>query len=405
VVRLIVNDRLESRVLEYRMENGVSIIIPTCNGGQIFRECLAAIKRQAYGGSIQLIIIDSGSTDNTVELAIKAGAQVKSIDPKQFHHARTRNDALSLAAHERIVFMVQDAIPCSGDWLTTLVQSLDDYLVAAVYTAQIPHDTATPYARFEIESVNAARGHDLAIQEIESLESYAEMPYHQAYRMIGLDDVCAIYRRDLLLKEPFPEVDFAEDMAWAQKNLLMGHKILYNPSIKVKHSHNRPPYYAFCRQIINSFWCAKIMGRVENDLSFLKTGDLRTLTGTTCSFVSNLRCNAFDEESLIQGILENFPGKNWIRHLWPDRFFRKQKPMPEGLKTVAGNIETRIETLFHLVQEKYGIREHGELNLLLSQVIANVMGRVFGEVYASRLLKDDISPNLESLMRPFFQGV
>jgi glycosyltransferase involved in cell wall biosynthesis len=395
----------ESTVLEYQMENGVSIIIPTCNGGQIFSECLAAIKRQDYGGATQLIIIDSGSTDKTVELATKAGAQAKRIDPKQFHHAGTRNEALLLATKERIVFMVQDAIPCSDNWLTALAQALDDYPVTAAYTGQVPHDDATPYARFEIESINEARGHAPVIQEIESLESYAEMPYHCAHRMIGLDDVCAIYRRDRLLKEPFPEVDFAEDMAWAQKNLLMGHKILYNPCIRVKHSHNRSPHYAFCRQIINSFWCAKIMGRVENDLSFLRTGDLRTLTGTTRAFISSLRSNAFDQESLFQGILDNFPGMNWMRYFWPKRFFRKQKPMPKGLEKVARDIETRIETLFHLVREKYGIREQEDLNLLLNQVIANVLGRVFGEVYASRLLKDNISPSLESLMHHFFQRV
>ena len=63
--------------------------------------------------------------------------------------------------------------------------------------------------------------------------------------------------RSGLLKVPFPEVDFAEDMAWAQKNLLMGHKILYNPRIQVKHSHNRPPQYAFRRQIINSLLVRK----------------------------------------------------------------------------------------------------------------------------------------------------
>ena len=387
------------------MENGISIIIPTCNGGRIFSECLAAIKRQDYVGPAQLIIVDSGSTDKTVELAIKAGAQVRRIDPQQFHHAGTRNEAFLLATKERIVFMVQDAIPCSDAWLTSLAHALDDSPVAAVYAAQMPHDDATPYARFEIESINEARGHDPVIQKIESLESYVEMPYHRAYRMIGLDNVCAIYRKDRLLKEPFPEVDFAEDMAWAQKSLLMGYKILYNPRIQVKHSHNRPPYYAFCRQIINSFWCAKIMGRVENDLSFLRTDDLKTLTSGMCSFVSSLQCDVLNEESILQKILENFPGKNWIRYFLPDRFFRKPKPMSEGLKKVAGDIETRIETLFHLVQEKYGIREQGELNLLLSQVIANVMGRVFGEVYASRLLKENISPSLESLIRPFFQGV
>lgn len=394
------------------MENGISIIIPTRNGGRIFSECLAAIKRQDYADPLQLIIVDSGSTDKTVELAIKAGAQVQRIDPKQFHHARTRNKALSLATKERIVFMVQDAIPCSATWLTSLAHALDDYPVAAVYTAQIPHDDATPYARFEIESINEARGHDPVIQALESLESYAEMPYHRAYRMIGLDNVCAVYRKDLLLKASFPEVDFAEDMAWAQKNLLMGHKILYNPRIQVKHSHNRSPQYAFRRQIINSFWCAKIMGRVEDDLSFLEVGDLKSLTGGVLSFVSSLRSNIFagkpecpGKESLLWEILRKYPQDGRVRRFLTGRVFRRQKPMSERLQQVVGHIESGIDMLFHAILEKYGINDEKKQMLLLEQIVANVMGRAYGEVYAGRLLKNNISPSLEFLMRPFFHGV
>jgi hypothetical protein len=289
---------------------------------------------------------------------------------------------------------------------------LDDYPVAAVYTAQIPHDNATPYARFEIESINEARGHHPVIQEIESLESYAEMPYHRAYRMIGLDNVCAIYRKDRLLKEPFPEVDFAEDMAWAQKNLLMGHKILYNPRIQVKHSHNRPPQYAFRRQIINSFWCAKIMGRVEDDLSFLEVGDLKSLTGDVHSFVSSLISNIFSGEpeypgkaSLLREILRKYPQDSRVRRFLTDRVLRQQKPMPESVRKLANNIKTGIDTLFHLIREKYHMKDEKNQMLLLDQIVANVMGRAYGEVYASRLLKDNISSSFESLMRPFFHGV
>ena len=61
------------------MENGVSIIIPTCNGGRLFEECLAAIKLQDYEGPLQLIIIDSDSTDKTVELAMTAGHWSKEL--------------------------------------------------------------------------------------------------------------------------------------------------------------------------------------------------------------------------------------------------------------------------------------------------------------------------------------
>ncbi|MBC8427082.1 MAG: glycosyltransferase, partial [Deltaproteobacteria bacterium] len=51
------------------MEKGISIIIPTYNGGRIFSKCLEMIGQQDYGAEIQLIIVDSGSTDGTVELA------------------------------------------------------------------------------------------------------------------------------------------------------------------------------------------------------------------------------------------------------------------------------------------------------------------------------------------------
>jgi hypothetical protein len=227
-----------------------------------------------------------------------------------------------------------------------------------------------------------------------------------------LDDVCAIYSKGRLLETPFPEVDFAEDMAWAQKNLLMGYKILYNPRIKVKHSHNRPPQYAFRRQIINSFWCAKIMGRVEEDLSFLKVGDLKTLTSDVLHTVSGLRSDIFTskvaypgEETLLREILGKYPAESRPKRFLAGRVFRKQKPIPDGLRKLTGDIKTRIETLFHLIREKYGIREEEEQIFLLDQAVANVMGRAYGEVYASRLLKDNISSSFESLMRPFFHGV
>ena len=99
------------------MNKGISIIIPTYNGGKIFLQCLEMIGQQDYGDQIQLIIVDSGSTDGTTELAEKTGGLVKRIDKRQFHHAKTRNDALSLAKFDKVVSTVQDAIPCSDTWL------------------------------------------------------------------------------------------------------------------------------------------------------------------------------------------------------------------------------------------------------------------------------------------------
>ena len=47
------------------------------------------------------------------------------------------------------------------------------------------------------------------------MEAFQAMPYDNACRRIGLDNVCAIYEKEVLEKAPFPDVEFAEDLACA----------------------------------------------------------------------------------------------------------------------------------------------------------------------------------------------
>jgi len=398
------------------MKNGINIIIPTYNGGQVFSKCLEMIGQQDYGAEIQLIVVDSGSTDGTIELAERAEALIRKIDKNEFHHANTRNEAVLLADFENIVFTVQDAVPCSESWLSELERSLFEADVAAVYTDQIPHDDATPYARFEIESISRARGREQKIQQIESLEAFNEMPYDVAYRTISLDNVCAIYRKDLLIDIPFPEVDFAEDMAWALKNMLIGHKVLYNPNIKVKHSHNRSPEYAFNRQVINSFWCAKIMNRMENDMSFLTVRDLMVLTGRLDRFVSWLRSdrlgdrkpgdvNRKNSRQIIDGIRKKFSMRNQMKFHLIDQFEKYLPNKSAKLRMIEQQIEDGIRAVLKQIEEEYRVTVEEGLLEVLEQGAANVLGRVYGEHYASRMLAEKISPRFEAFIKPYMQEV
>ena len=197
------------------MNDGISIVIPTYNGGEVFAKSLDKISRQEYPGKIQLIVVDSGSTDETIELAKKAGAFVKQIDKSSFHHARSRNEALDLVDFDHVVFMVQDAIPCSKTWLFDLQQALVEGKfyrfsvetdVAAVYIRQIPHDDADLFARYETDVHSDYLGHYPSIQQIESPEQFQKMPYVDALRSMRLDNVCSIYKKEALKKKPFPEV-------------------------------------------------------------------------------------------------------------------------------------------------------------------------------------------------------
>ena len=398
------------------MEKGISLIIPTYNGGQIFSRCLEMVGQQDYGGEIQLIILDSGSTDGTVELAERAGAFVRIIDGRQFHHSKTRNSAIRLAKFDKIVFTVQDAVPCSRKWLSDLERSLCETRVAAVYTDQIPHDDANPYARFEIESISKARGQVQKIQQIESPEAFYAMPYDVAYRTISLDNVCAIYRKELLMITPFPEVDFAEDMAWALKNMLLGHKVLYNPNIKVKHSHNRPPEYAFNRQVINSLWCAKIMNRVEDDLSFVTIRDLMALTRAVERFVHQLGSDILGEgqdfgnkgkkrPEVIGRIWKGYSLRNRARYFLLDKLLESLRLQSLGVGAIAQRAEDSIRHVLNLIEKGYKVTGGKDLIEALDQIAVNILGRIYGETYASGMLRGRISARLEAFFKPYMHGV
>jgi len=146
-------------------DNGVSIVIPTLNGGTVFQQCISALRRQTYSGAVQLIVIDSGSTDGTVEFAQSMGAQIIQISPQDFHHAQTRNRAVRLATHEYCVMFVQDAIPSSPKLLDGLVKSLEDAGCSAAYGPQLPHGDAECYARFEVLNHAQYLGNEVVIQQ------------------------------------------------------------------------------------------------------------------------------------------------------------------------------------------------------------------------------------------------
>ena len=397
-------------------EHGISVIIPTCNGGPVFLKCLDAIVSQDYEHEVQIVVIDSGSTDGTPEMAGKAGAVVKRIDKARFHHAGTRNHALSYARFNKVVYTVQDAIPCSNTCLSDLAQSLSEKGVAAAYTDQIPLDDASVYARFETESTSNARGHIPILQHLESLESFQEMPYDKAYRAIGLDNVCAIYRKELLIKTNFPEVDFAEDMAWAFKILLLGHKIRYQPDIKMKHSHNRSPEYGFNRQIVNSFWCARIMKRVREDMSYLTIRDLMALTLRVRAFVNQLGSNGLTENtSHIQGgressqvidkILKKYPFSKKVRRFFVEGFSKDLELHLPELRIIEQQVKQSIQHIYGLIFENNKVMVGDEPVEIIDQIVANVLGRIYGEVYAGYMLKDKASSEIKAFFRPFLKGI
>jgi hypothetical protein len=311
--------------------------------------------------------------------------------------------------------MVQDAIPISDDLIEIMNKALADYDVVAAYGAQTPHDDADLYARFEVEQHREHLGNNPVIQHLKREENLKSSPYENVLRNIRLDNVCAIYRTAMLRRYPFPNVSFAEDMAWAAEVMRDGHAILYHPDIVVKHSHNRTPDYRFRRALANSIACVQILGRVKYDVSHMHIPLYQSISERVNQFTDRLLEESTDgngaEGGDKRGIREiyYFLGRHLYTFLKKNRRFVRFStllPLQNFWADAYGNLtEQHLRYVIKLISGKYKDAARSEIQDCIYQVAATMMGTLLGEMYASYKLKGKSYPELEQLVNQYIGGV
>jgi rhamnosyltransferase len=217
----------------------ISVVIPTRNGGEDLRACLDALATQKVDDDHELVIVDSGSADGSLELARKHGARVHEIAPYEFDHGGTRNLGASLARGETLVFLSQDARPERPDWLATLVGRLEgDAQLAGVYGRQLPQSGAKPPERYFLDFLY---GPEARVQRISG-------PGDVSMETVLFSNVNAAIRRSAWEALPFADdLIMSEDQDWCRRVLLAGGAVAYEPRAVVRHSHPYTVLGAFRR--------------------------------------------------------------------------------------------------------------------------------------------------------------
>jgi glycosyltransferase involved in cell wall biosynthesis len=215
-----------------------SILVLAKNEAQNIGSCLKAIYSQKYAGPVEVIVVDSGSTDETLEIARRYPARIEQIPAESFHHARTRNYAATLASGEVLIYLAADATPTSDTWLEAMVSNFADPSVGAVYGQHLPK----PGSSLERQhTLNAMYGNERIVKEPCSREKLG-------YRYYTFSTVNAGIRRNVWQSTPFPEnLKVFEDLGIAKSILEAGHKIVYEPQAAVYHSHNHTTIGLFKR--------------------------------------------------------------------------------------------------------------------------------------------------------------
>src|SRR4051812_41199702 len=116
----------------------LTIIVRSFNEGWALRDTLPALQQQEYR-NWELIVIDSGSTDGSVDLIRQAKPKIFiQIQPHEYNPSRVMNRGMSLAQSEYGIFLNADATPQGANWLRPLAAPLLDPKVAASFGRQIP---------------------------------------------------------------------------------------------------------------------------------------------------------------------------------------------------------------------------------------------------------------------------
>jgi glycosyltransferase involved in cell wall biosynthesis len=221
----------------------VSVVIPVKDAGEDFRLLLSSITTQKGFSKVEIVVVDSGSTDRSVETSKAFGAKVLQIRPGEFSHSYARNLAAEHASGDYILFMVQDALPSSDQWLNELFSALRNNDVAAVSCAEYPRDDADLFYRVSswghYRFLNVDK-HD-RIMSKPRIENYFTMRKNAA-----LSNLACLMPRQLFLQYKF-RGSFAEDLELGLRLIRDGHKLVMLSSTRVIHSHNRSAFYHFKR--------------------------------------------------------------------------------------------------------------------------------------------------------------
>jgi glycosyltransferase involved in cell wall biosynthesis len=218
----------------------ISIVIPVKNGGADLRRCLEAIACQDIGGErVEIVIVDSGSTDDSLDIARAHHAVVREILPEEFTHGASRNIGAAVAGGELLVFISQDAFPIDDHWLARLTAPLRaDVAVGGVYGRQLPHAGARPPEVFFLDFLYGPNERRQRAGGISELNMETTL----------FSNVNAAMPRALWERFPFVEdIIMSEDQDWSRRVLLDGFAVVYEPLAAVRHSHNYTLSSAFGR--------------------------------------------------------------------------------------------------------------------------------------------------------------
>lgn len=207
----------------------VSVVIRALNEEQHIGRLLTGLTRQTVTPD-EIVLVDSGSHDSTVEIAARFGVKVVHIEPGEFSFGRSLNMGIAQTSGDLIVVPSAHVYPLYDTWIESLLQPFTDQEIALTYGRQVG-DRVTKYSEHRI----LARWFPPVSQ------------HRQGHPFCN--NANAAIRRDVWEEQRYDEsLTGLEDLDWARRALDEGFEVSYVAEAVVVHVHEET-----WRQIVNRY--------------------------------------------------------------------------------------------------------------------------------------------------------
>lgn len=351
-----------------QLKISVSVVIPTYNAGEEFEILLRSLLSQEGISFMELIVVDSGSIDKTVDIAQSFGSTVIPITQEEFSHSYARNLGANHTSGEYILFMTQDALPKSAKWLMEMYRPIvADSRIVAVSCGEEPRSDA------DLFGLACSWGHARFMGVLDR-DRILRLPKLQTMETIrhnsNLNDVACLVKKSVFEEFKY-RFNYAEDLDLGIRLIKKGYCLALLGTVKVIHSHNRPEYYYLKRAYVERKALHNIFP--EEPLTVISEEDF--LLGA--SWLYNQTCN---KASFLSNMLDEINIKEYIAKVKDLLYKTKDKeaigsniflyePTLEFKKFIK-NIEIKCNGLertapSNLVKNAFITYFHGQAGLIL----------------------------------------
>ncbi|MFL5845926.1 MAG: glycosyltransferase family 2 protein [Solirubrobacteraceae bacterium] len=198
----------------------VSVVIRAKNEAPSIGRTLDLLASQTVAADTQIIVVDSGSTDGTVDIVRgRAGVELIEIPAASFTYGGSLNTGAERAAAPIVVALSAHSFPKDDGWLARMLDAMADENVACA----------------------SGQGIDAHGRPIDGIVRQ-DLSLAHAHPFWGYSSHAGGFRADLWREYPFrTDMGANEDKEWCWHWLARGRVAALGPGLTVDHSHGRDP--------------------------------------------------------------------------------------------------------------------------------------------------------------------